>query len=67
MKLLIDTHVYLSWLQDSLKLTEKARVQIQDATEVYVSRAFILVATIKASMGKIKVYLLKICRALKVA
>jgi PIN domain nuclease of toxin-antitoxin system len=55
MKLLIDTHVYLWWLQDSPKLTEKARVQIQDATEVYVSSASIWEATIKAAIGKLSV------------
>lgn len=55
MKLLIDTHVYLWWLQDSPKLTEKARTQIQDATEVYVSSASIWEATIKASIGKLRV------------
>jgi len=55
MKLLIDTHVYLWWLQDSAKLSEKARGQIQDATEVYVSSASIWEATIKASIGKLSV------------
>ena len=55
MKLLIDTHIYLWWLQDSPKLTEKARAQIQDATEVYVSSASIWEATIKASIGKLSV------------
>lgn len=55
MKLLIDTHVYLWWLQDSPKLSEKARKQIQDATEVYVSSASIWEATIKASIGKLSV------------
>jgi PIN domain nuclease of toxin-antitoxin system len=55
MKLLIDTHLYLWWLQDSPKLSEKARQQIQDATEVYVSSASIWEATIKASIGKLSV------------
>lgn len=55
MKLLIDTHVYLWWLQDSPKLSEKARAQIQDATEVYVSSASIWEARIKASIGKLSV------------
>jgi PIN domain nuclease of toxin-antitoxin system len=55
MKLLIDTHIYLWWLQDSAKLSEKARDQIQDATEVYVSSASIWEATIKASIGKLSV------------
>jgi PIN domain nuclease of toxin-antitoxin system len=55
MKLLIDTHVYLWWLQDSPKLSEKARTQIQDANEVYVSSASIWEATIKTSIGKLSV------------
>lgn len=55
MKLLIDTHIYLCWLQDSPKLSEKARAQIQDATEVYVSSASIWEATIKMSIGKLSV------------
>lgn len=53
MKLLIDTHVYLWWPQDSPKLSEKARTQIQDANEVYVSSASIWEATIKASIDKL--------------
>ncbi|MFC0350080.1 type II toxin-antitoxin system VapC family toxin [Undibacterium danionis] len=55
MKLLIDTHIYLWWLQDNPKLSEKARQQIQDAAEVYVSSASIWEATIKASIGKLSV------------
>lgn len=55
MKLLIDTHIYLWWLQDSPKLSEKARAKIQDATEVYVSSASIWEARIKASIGKLSV------------
>ncbi|MBR7800905.1 type II toxin-antitoxin system VapC family toxin [Undibacterium fentianense] len=55
MKFLIDTHIYLWWLQDSPKLSEKARKQIQDATEVYVSSASIWEATIKMSIGKLSV------------
>lgn len=55
MKLLIDTHIYLWWLQDNPKLSEKARKQIQDAAEVYVSSASIWEATIKMSIGKLSV------------
>lgn len=55
MKLLIDTHIYLWWLQDNPKLSEKARQQIQDAAEVCVSSASIWEATIKASIGKLSV------------
>lgn len=55
MKLLLDTHIYLWWLQDSPKLTTKARQQIQDATEVYVSSASIWEASIKVSIGKLRV------------
>jgi PIN domain nuclease of toxin-antitoxin system len=53
MRILLDTHVYLWWLQDHPKLSTKARSQIGDATEVYVSSASIWEASIKAGMGKL--------------
>ena len=55
MRILLDTHIYLWWLQDSRQLSKKARTQIAAADEVYVSSASIWEATIKAKIGKLTV------------
>lgn len=55
MRILLDTHVYLWWLQDNPKLSTAARDRIISASEVYVSSASIWEATIKAGIGKLEV------------
>lgn len=55
MRLLLDTHVYLWWLQDHPKLSKEGRTQITAASEVFVSSASIWEATIKAGIGKLEV------------
>lgn len=55
MRILLDTHVYLWWLQDSPKLSSQAREIIISATEVYVSSASIWEAAIKSEIGKLDV------------
>jgi PIN domain nuclease of toxin-antitoxin system len=54
-RLLLDTHVYLWWLQDSVKLSKQGRARIIAATEVYVSSASIWEASIKTGIGKLDV------------
>ncbi len=55
MRILLDTHVYLWWLQDHPKLSTAARAKIVSASEVHVSSASIWEATIKAGIGKLEV------------
>lgn len=55
MRVLLDTHIYLWWLGDHPNLSQPARTRIADASAVYVSSASIWEATIKASIGKLKV------------
>jgi PIN domain nuclease of toxin-antitoxin system len=55
MRLLLDTHVYLWWLQDNPKLSKEGRSKIIAASEVYVSSASIWEASIKAGIGKLEV------------
>lgn len=55
MRILLDTHVYLWWLQDSAQLSKSARHKIMTATEVYVSSASIWEASIKVGIGKLNV------------
>lgn len=55
MRLLLDTHIFLWWLQDHPKLSQEARAKIIAATEVYVSSAAIWEAAIKAGIGKLEV------------
>jgi PIN domain nuclease of toxin-antitoxin system len=54
MRILLDTHIYLWWLQDHPKLSQTARALIVDASEVYISSASIWEATIKAGIGKLE-------------
>lgn len=53
MRILLDTHLYLWWLQDHPNLSAVARARIIEAAEVYVSSASIWEAAIKASLGKL--------------
>lgn len=53
MRLLLDTHVYLWWLQDHPHLSPAARARIMAATDVYVSSASIWEASIKIGIGKL--------------
>lgn len=55
MRILLDTHIYLWWLQDHPNLSLAARTKITEASEVYVSSASILEAAIKARIGKLEV------------
>jgi PIN domain nuclease of toxin-antitoxin system len=52
-RILLDTHVYLWWLDDSPKLSNKARKLIENAEIVYVSSASIWEAVIKIGTGKL--------------
>jgi PIN domain nuclease of toxin-antitoxin system len=53
MRILLDTHLYLWWLQDHPHLSQAARARIMAATDVYVSSASIWEAAIKAGIGKL--------------
>lgn len=55
MRVLLDTHVYLWWLQDHPKLSDRARELLTGADEVYVSSASIWEASTKAALGKLDV------------
>lgn len=55
MRILLDTHIYLWWLQDSPRLSKVGKAKIISASEVYVSSASIWEATIKAGIGKLEV------------
>lgn len=53
MKLLLDTQIYLWFLADSRRLSKRARGQIRDAREVFVSAASIWEIAIKVGLGKL--------------
>ena len=53
MRILLDTHIYLWWLQDNPKLSSVARNSIKNADEVYISSASLWEASIKISLGKL--------------
>jgi PIN domain nuclease of toxin-antitoxin system len=54
LRLLLDTHAFLWWLNDDSKLLAEARAAISDdAATVYVSAATIWELSIKARLGKL--------------
>lgn len=55
MRILIDTHIYLWWLEDSPSLSSTARKTIENAETVYVSSASLWEAFIKISLGRLDV------------
>lgn len=55
MRILLDTHVFLWWLNDDEKLSAKGRAMIGSAVDVYVSSASIWEAAIKVGIGKLDV------------
>lgn len=55
MRLLLDTHVYVWYLADSPKLSKRARAEIAQAEDVFVSAATIWEAAIKSAIGKLRV------------
>ena len=55
MRLLLDSHVFLWWLQDSPRLSRNARSMMQaPAASVFVSAASIWEIAIKLSIGKLR-------------
>jgi PIN domain nuclease of toxin-antitoxin system len=52
MRILLDTHVYLWWCEDSYALSLKARTIIEEAETVYVSSATLWELAIKIGIGK---------------
>ncbi|MBI3891767.1 MAG: type II toxin-antitoxin system VapC family toxin [Candidatus Wallbacteria bacterium] len=54
MRLLLDTHILLWWLDDSSKLSDQARALISDASNVVVvSAASVWEIRVKESLGKL--------------
>ncbi|RDB36664.1 type II toxin-antitoxin system VapC family toxin [Spirobacillus cienkowskii] len=53
MKILLDTHIIIWIMQDSKKLTKKARKVIDEATEIYYSPISIWEIIIKKNLGKL--------------
>jgi PIN domain nuclease of toxin-antitoxin system len=54
-RLLLDTQIYLWFLADSRKLSQKAKTEIGAADAVFVSAASIWEAAIKSAIGKLTV------------
>jgi PIN domain nuclease of toxin-antitoxin system len=54
MRLLLDTHVLIWWLENSAKLPKQARTLIKQTADVYVSSASIWELIIKIGAGKLK-------------
>ena len=54
MRILLDTHIYLWWLEDSPLLSKAARKVIDGAVSVYVSSASLWEAMIKITLGKLE-------------
>lgn len=55
MRLLLDTHIYLWWLIESMALPPRARELVEEAEAVFVSTVSIWEAGIKWQAGKLPV------------
>lgn len=55
MRLLLDTHVLLWWLQSNPRLSVAANTRIRTASVIYTSSVSIWEISIKASVGKLNV------------
>ena len=56
MKILLDTHILLWWLDDAVKLSSKSRSLISDTNHIaFVSAATIWEISIKCAIGKLSV------------
>lgn len=56
MKVLLDTHVYLWWLDNPQKISKKAREVIENTNNtIFISAAVAWEIAIKSSIGKLKV------------
>ena len=55
MRLLLDTHVFLWWRDDSRKLKGSARRAIAEAQIVFVSAATAWEAAIKSALGRLRI------------
>lgn len=53
MRILLDTHLYLWWLQDSKQLTAKAKQWIERADVVFISSVSFWEIVIKQQIGKL--------------
>lgn len=54
MRILLDTHIYLWWLDDSPLLSQAGRTMIQEAETVYISSTTVWEAVIKIGLGKLE-------------
>ena len=54
MSILLDTHIYIWWLDDSKKLSKGARDLIQNTDIIYVSAISLVEMAVKIRLGKIE-------------
>lgn len=55
MRILLDTHIVLWWLQDNRKLSKRSRARINAASAVYVSSVTIWETALKVGRGRLNV------------
>jgi len=65
MRILLDTHVYLWWCEDSPALSPKARTIIEEAETVYISSATLWEIAVKIGIGKFEGNLNDLTRNIK--
>ena len=55
-KFLLDTHVFIWWIQNDKQLSKKAKTIISDSTnKIYISSASIWEMAIKSKLGKLEI------------
>lgn len=63
MKLLLDTHLMLWWMEGDTRITPDIRQLVSQSQQVYFSRASLWEMSIKHSLGRLDVNLPRFCDA----
>lgn len=65
MKILLDTNIYIWWINNSPQLSENSKIKIRNSKEVFISVATILEISQLISEGKVDVDFELIVKAIK--
>lgn len=65
MRILLDTHIFLWWINGEAKKLKSAKAMISKANEIYVSSASIWEACIKSQLGKLNADISELANAIE--
>jgi len=65
MRILLDTHLFLWWIDGGSRISKSAKTMILNAQEVYISSASIWEACIKVKLGKLEANIEKLANSIQ--